>query len=416
MCPPSTQEVLKSADKRVSREPMEEDALLLHVSECSHCLNAAIRRRERLDERGCLSFQKLAARLSVPVEVAERIAVGEGHLQHDVVEEYCFGRLSQVEMLVTEGHLGDCVACRRTVSEHREFIACLKHVLNSWTEAGARAWPNLPAMGGSTPRFGPEALAAAHEKLPVSRVAGLQALRLMERESVSLDQLDSVLRGDPVVSAHLVRVANSALLSYGQEVRTVGQAISRIGLERTKLHVCGLAVKRMYSSPHLQKIWNHSILAAQVARQLAGMTRGLSADEASLVALVHDIGHLVLANLGQPYERARTQRMSRGALPIEAEEQLCGATHAAIGADLLEGWRFPAELVEAVRFHHSPSDRVTALSALLYVVESWLDNQEDVCDIGLHLACIRRLGISKSDLAVLGVKHSPDLELLRFAA
>jgi HD-like signal output (HDOD) protein len=265
-------------------------------------------------------------------------------------------------------------------------------------------------------KFSHQAIAAVREKLPVSPLAGLDAMRLLRSDDVCLDQIDRVLKADPVISAHLIRVANSALLSYGQETRTVNQAIGRIGIERTTLHVCALAMKHMYSSPALQRIWNHSVMAAQAARQVAGMTRAVSPDEASLLGLIHDIGQIALAGLGAAYERARTPKLASGLPLLEAEEELCGFTHAHVGADMLASWGFPPDLVEAVRFHHTPSDCATPLAAVLYVTEHWLENQEDTCDLNLFRSSIRRLGISAADLRCLSLKHSPDLELLRFAA
>ncbi len=59
---------------------------------------------------------------------------------------------------------------------------------------------------------------------------------------------------------------------------------------------------------------------------------------------------------------------------------------------------------------------MSPFAALLYIAENWLDNQEDICDVPLFWASMRRLGLSKLDLQNLSIKHSPDLELLRFAA
>ena len=392
-----------------------EDALLLHVSECPRCLAAAMGHRKPLIEQGCQDLLMLAESLKVPPEQADVLVIGPGHLAQEVLEEYCFDRLLKAEKAAADRHLNNCVDCRTALATQKEFIACLKYALKSWSSP-VQMVHTTNISSTAAPKFPADVLLAAREKLPVSRLAGVQALRLLESENVSLGQLERVLQADPVISAHLIRVANSALLSFGQEARNISQAIGRIGLAKTKLHVCGIAVKRMYSSPQLQKIWNHSILAAQLSRQIAGMTQALSPDEASLVALVHDIGHIVLSTLGQHFERARAQRLAKGLLPVQIEEELCGVTHAVIGADLLSDWHFPSDLVDAVRHHHTPSDRVSPLAALLYVAESWLDNQEDVCDLALHQSSTRRLGLTRADLQTLGVKHSPDLELLRFAA
>lgn len=357
----------------------------------------------------------MAERLEVEPDAVESLAVGSGHLELQTLDEYCFGRLSALEQAAAERHLLKCSICRAALVQQREFILCMKHALQDWTPS-ADIRPKTVPLVKPAPKFAPAMIEAARSKLPVSRLAGIEAMRLLENENTSLEQLDRVLKTDPVLSGHLIKVANSALLSYGQEARTVSQALARIGFERTKLHVCGLAVKKMFSTPQLQSIWNHSIQAAQVARQLASMTPGVTPDEASLLAIVHDIGHLVLAGLGQPYERARAQKIAAGQSAVEAEEELCGATHAAIGADLLAEWKFPPDMVEAIRFHHKPLERPASLAALLYVAEIWLDNGEDVCDPEVQATCLRRLGISVSDLNHLGLKNSPDLELLRFAA
>jgi HD-like signal output (HDOD) protein len=40
----------------------------------------------------------------------------------------------------------------------------------------------------------------------------------------------------------------------------------------------------------------------------------------------------------------------------EAERRVLGIDHAEVGAVLLESWGLPADIVEAVRYHHRPDD------------------------------------------------------------
>jgi HD-like signal output (HDOD) protein len=175
-------------------------------------------------------------------------------------------------------------------------------------------------------------------------------------------------------------------------------------------------MKRLFVGPKLQKVWNHCTLAAQVCRQLAEFTRASVPDEACLVALVHEIGHWVLVTVGSACERAYAEGLAKGQLPVMIERELCGYTHAEIGADLLPGWNFPADFVAAVRDHHTPSAKSAPMADLLYVAENWLDGQEDLCDISQHRGCMRRLGLTRADLLPLNSKCDADLEMLRFAA
>ena len=61
-----------------------------------------------------------------------------------------------------------------------------------------------------------------------------------------------------------------------------------------------------------------------------------------------------------------------------AETLLFGVDHAELGARILESWRFPEPIVEAVRFHHRPAESESAGAAALYAAEFWLESDEDL--------------------------------------
>ncbi len=140
-----------------------------------------------------------------------------------------------------------------------------------------------------------------------------------------------------------------------------------------------------------------------------------SVDEASLAALVHDIGQIALVALGERFENQYRQLRSEGLYPVEIEQRLCGLSHAEIGADLLSDWHFPGDLVEAVRYHHSPSRSRSALAGVLYIAESWADSHEDVYGIAEHSHALKRLRLDSANFFV-NKRSDPDVHLLRFAA
>jgi putative nucleotidyltransferase with HDIG domain len=258
-------------------------------------------------------------------------------------------------------------------------------------------------------------IAAAYEKLPISRIAGIQALKLLDDARVDLQALDQVLAKDPALSAHLIRLGNLGSVSRGGEVRRVSQALARIGTDQAKLHIWGLCMKNLYTSPHLQQIWDHSLFTVSVTAELCEQIRYSDAAGANLIAMLHDIGQLVFSALGPSYQNSRAKLLARGLYPVEAERRLCGVTHAEVGADLLSSWQFPTDLIEAVRYHHRPSKCKSLLASLVYCAECWTDRGEDIYNPVEHHYAIDLLGLQGRTLH-LGTRHKPDLDLLRYAA
>lgn len=134
-----------------------------------------------------------------------------------------------------------------------------------------------------------------------------------------------------------------------------------------------------------------------------------------LAGLIHDIGRLAFSNMPAAFIE-RFQRLTDGGCPpVEVEMCLAGRCHGEVGSQTLAEWKFPADIVEAVRWHHHPERSPLVLTALLYLAEFMTDSQEDLPSyIRLNTAC-RQAGISMGALAELRHQDSSGLESLRFA-
>jgi putative zinc finger protein len=105
-----------------------EAALTDHAVDCRHCLAAALFRRESLAEIGCEEYQEMLAKMNTTLRVQETIEADE-HVDEDVLEEYCFNRLSPEQNLRLEEHLIGCPSCADLVEDRLEFISCMKGAL-----------------------------------------------------------------------------------------------------------------------------------------------------------------------------------------------------------------------------------------------------------------------------------------------
>jgi putative nucleotidyltransferase with HDIG domain len=106
------------------------------------------------------------------------------------------------------------------------------------------------------------------------------------------------------------------------------------------------------------ELWRHSLVTATAAETVVSQITELNVEPAVAftVGLLHDMGKLVMGQVLTPElqadirRRVEQEHMSRS----EAEKVVLGTDHSEVGACLLQEWRLPEEIVEAVANHHHP--------------------------------------------------------------
>jgi HDOD domain len=107
---------------------------------------------------------------------------------------------------------------------------------------------------------------------------------------------------------------------------------------------------------------------------------------------------------------------------LEAEQAVLMTDHGELGALAAEAWQLPEAIVEAIRFHHTPSEASTPLATMVSLADGLAHAtvSEDPFDMpdGVTMAAIEALGIAPADYGGLVVATLERYELLadRFAA
>jgi putative nucleotidyltransferase with HDIG domain len=110
----------------------------------------------------------------------------------------------------------------------------------------------------------------------------------------------------------------------------------------------------------IERLWKHSMATGLLARRIAAAEGGdLGVIEAAFAAgVLHDIGKLVYGfSMPQLYKMALERAAEKNLPQWKAETEVIGASHAEVGAYLLGLWGLPAAIVEAVAWHHHPTER-----------------------------------------------------------
>ena len=195
---------------------------------------------------------------------------------------------------------------------------------------------------------------------------------MMSHRNVTPKKICAVIEADAAITAKVLQLANCALFHDQDRVRSIEQALIRLGFAGIRNLVMCSEVLAGWSRATGSDVDLDSMQAhvQRVARVTAALTAGTPcSDEAVLAAFLHDIGYWVLVQeRPEDLDRAAALAVTEDIPMHEAERQVLGTSHAEIGAYLLGLWGMPNTLVEAIAHHHTPERadvrRFNSLSAL----------------------------------------------------
>lgn len=206
-------------------------------------------------------------------------------------------------------------------------------------------------------------LVSGELELPAFPDVAIRVRTALEDPNVAVDQVARLVAADPVLAARLIKIANSALLSgrSGDGVKDIRTAVTRLGFNMVRNTAIALAMSLTMGDESnaelktvLSELWRHSVRVGAISYVIARTNRRLSADEAMLAGLLHDIGKI--------YILQRAERHPALFTAGEAFEQIVADWHTGVGSAILLGWKFSPEMV-AVAEEHEQLERITNADA-----------------------------------------------------
>lgn len=182
----------------------------------------------------------------------------------------------------------------------------------------------------------------------------------VEDPECSFVEIGEIINGDPSLAARLLRIVNSSFFGFPSKIETISHAVTIVGM--AQLHDLALAttvVNQFKGIPknliNMEKFWLHSVATGLAARIIAVYRREPNADRFYLMGMLHDLGRLVLfLNIPDQMQNVMSVYEEEGLLH-EVENKIIGADHANVVGMLLEMWKLPEMLQEAVAHHHTPA-------------------------------------------------------------
>lgn len=198
--------------------------------------------------------------------------------------------------------------------------------------------------------------------------AALQIRNALRDPDLSIRDIARIVRMDPLVTAKLLRIANSmAYNPMGKPVADVESALGRIGVNLARSSALAVAMNQLLNSKNLvafadiaSALWSHTLRTAAGARVLARELTRVNVEDAMLAGLVHDLGAFYMLYRAVQYDELRIRP--------DTVKYLIAQWHESIGESLLTALGLPEAIIEATRDHDQQRDPITAPKTLADVV------------------------------------------------
>ncbi len=252
------------------------------------------------------------------------------------------------------------------------------------------------------------------DRLPVFPASVAALLARLRDPNVAARDVEAALRPDALLTARVLRLANSGYYRGGGEISTVKDAVVRLGLQTlfglaTSSGLAQVLPARLHGyGIDAGAFMSHSAAVAVFAERLA---RRYAADVervAFTAGLLHDLGKLVIsAFLAEQSEALRERLDAESMALLDVEHELLGTDHGEVGALVCERWNLPTVISAAARWHHMPKGAPTPetrrLCEVLHVADALTHAFGFSTDVGelqrrLEPEAVQALGIGPGGL------------------
>lgn len=220
-------------------------------------------------------------------------------------------------------------------------------------------------------------------ELPGFPDASARVQKALADDGVSVDRVVRIVGGEPILASRVMTLANSAAMNPGgSPIGELRSAVTRLGFDNLRSMAVAFAMAQLRRAGEFRSIeqpltslWQRSVHMATMCFVVARRTGRVNSDTALLSGLVHGVGKI--------YILARASRHPGLFADQQSYQALVRDWHGNVAGALLENWRFPEEIVVAVRTFEDVAreSRNASLADVLAVADllvTWHDMPEEL--------------------------------------
>lgn len=211
------------------------------------------------------------------------------------------------------------------------------------------------------------------QKLPNIPKVVQELIESFGDENINNEAIAKKIGADQVLTAKVLRAANSAHYGGNRKVASVNDAVFVLGFNAVRTLVLASGMTGAFKAPagfDLPAFWHNSFAVASTCKWLAKFSKD-DAETAFTCGMIHNIGELLI-HIILPAECEEIQKVvDRGARNSDIEKNVLGFNFPEAGAELAHRWKFPDTIVEAVRNQLDPlaAPQFSRFAALINIAD-----------------------------------------------
>lgn len=177
-------------------------------------------------------------------------------------------------------------------------------------------------------------------------------------------EMANAIKDDPIITAYILKTANSPMYGLSRTVTDVAQAISLLGKDTVRTFTIASAANTCMDidlSPYGMTQNNYLARAqlqnALVSRWVSKVDRSLLG-HLSLASFLLELGKIVISRylIESGQGSLLSDALVKGGTTKQAEIAACGSKSEDVTATLFYRWNFDPDLVHLIRFANEPED------------------------------------------------------------
>ena len=206
-----------------------------------------------------------------------------------------------------------------------------------------------------------------------------ELIQLINDPKSNAKDLKSVIEMDPLLSAKLLKLANSAYYGFSKTISDIQEAVVCVGFDNLKELALNQQIRQLFEDDDIiagysrSLLWKHCVAVAIFGKIIYQEIFKENSGNIYVAGLVHDIGIIIEEQfLMNEFFQILDEFNSGENSFIDVENMVLGYNHTDVGKAVAIGWNFPEELSLAIGYHHSPeklSKEHSKISSTLFIAD-----------------------------------------------
>jgi HD-like signal output (HDOD) protein len=244
-------------------------------------------------------------------------------------------------------------------------------------------------------------------KLPTIPKVVQELIDSFSNEDIDIDTIAKKIAQDQVITAKVLRLANSAHFGASRQIGSVQEAVVVLGFNTVRTLVVASGITGAFvATPGFDRkaFWKQSLAVATINKWLAKQAK-VNGEVAFTCGMVHNIGEMLIHIVSPEIAIKIDKFVESGGDRVALEDNNIGFDYVMVGEELARRWNFPSEIQQAIKFQNNPTaqtpnDKLTALLFLSKLIATLQADKATIEELSEKMPenVLEIAGISKESL------------------